>query len=579
MIFHQFIPRANRTPGGKLTAHAKRAITATPYSFFSLNQTWHSNNPADYKLSKLSSQEVTLGVNEYNHLTSNRNVVAASIALNAIASGLKTLIFASDTKSCDSIVKEVNSQLKQRLFLSEYESQLKALIDLEFGGEYSYYTPTSASLPHHGLLIREERHLHESLFSRDSGMDLIVATSTLAQGINLPAECVIIAGNTRFDPIENRQQELDAHELLNAAGRAGRAGKNATGVVLVIPGRVVSFDAQRNSITKYWSEIKEVFSNEDQCLKLEDPIQLVLDKLQVDDFFDNDDVTYFIQRLPVDGEGDCSRFIRSTLSAYKAQVNDNERWIDEKISTANQAFKAIRDIGKSEQTPEWYEQLASASGIEPMLIRQLEQDFIKSRSILSTPIEHITWLMEWMAESYERLEKFVRLEALERAFKGDFKNLTNDEQASYFKSTIIGVLVLWMEGANLKEIELAIGTPELRLSKCNKAREFVIRVVPEIAYAAGILSHINHYIIIDSEEKPENNKLKYLSQMTRLGFDRLTKLVLHNVVEDPASRVHTHIVYDLIRDQLDNLNEEASFSTLQSYIRRAYRRWVANGRN
>ncbi|WP_394156453.1 DEAD/DEAH box helicase [Vibrio campbellii] len=576
---NQFIPRANRTPGGKLTAHAKRAITATPYSFFSLNQTWHSNNPADYKLSKLSSQEVTLGVNEYNHLTSNRNVVAASIALNAIASGLKTLIFASDTKSCDSIVKEVNSQLKQRLFLSEYESQLKALIDLEFGGEYSYYTPTSASLPHHGLLIREERHLHESLFSRDSGMDLIVATSTLAQGINLPAECVIIAGNTRFDPIENRQQELDAHELLNAAGRAGRAGKNATGVVLVIPGRVVSFDAQRNSITKYWSEIKEVFSNEDQCLKLEDPIQLVLDKLQVDDFFDNDDVTYFIQRLPVDGEGDCSRFIRSTLSAYKAQVNDNERWIDEKISTANQAFKAIRDIGKSEQTPEWYEQLASASGIEPMLIRQLEQDFIKSRSILSTPIEHITWLMEWMAESYERLEKFVRLEALERAFKGDFKNLTNDEQASYFKSTVIGVLVLWMEGANLKEIELAIGTPELRLSKCNKAREFVIRVVPEIAYAAGILSHINHYIIIDSEEKPENNKLKYLSQMTRLGFDRLTKLVLHNVVEDPASRVHTHIVYDLIRDQLDNLNEEASFSTLQSYIRRAYRRWVANGRN
>ncbi|WP_423186934.1 DEAD/DEAH box helicase [Alishewanella sp. d11] len=577
-ILNQSISMAERTPGGKLTSNAKRDITAIPYSFFSLNQTWHSNNPVDYKLSKLSNHEVALGVNEYNHLTSNRNEVAASIAVNAIKSGLKTLIFAGDSKSCDSIVNEANSKLQQRLLLSDHESKLKALIDLEFGGEYSYYAPTSASLPHHGLLIREERHLHESLFSRDSGMDLIVATSTLAQGINLPAECVIIAGNTRFDPMENRQQELDAHELLNAAGRAGRAGKNATGVVLVIPGRVVSFDAQQNSITKYWREIKEVFSNEDQCLKLEDPLQLVLDKLQADDFFDNDDVTYFIQRLPVDGEGDCSRFMRSTLSAYKAQLNNNERWIDEKISTANQAFKTIRNIDKSEKNPGWYEQLASASGIEPILIRQLEQDFIKSRSILNTPIEHITWLMTWMAESYERLEKFVRVEALERAFKGDFKNLTNGDQSRYFESTVIRVLVLWMEGANLKEIELAIGTPERRLGKCKKAREFVIRVVPEIAYTAGILSRINHHIMIDSEENPENNKLKYLSQMTRLGFDRVAKLVLHNIVEDPASRVSTHIVYDNIRDQLYDLNEEASFSSLQFYIRTVYMRWVANGR-
>jgi hypothetical protein len=84
--------------------------------------------------------------------------------------------------------------------------------------------------------------------------------------------------------------------------------------------------------------------------------------------------------------------------------------------------------------------------------------------------------------------------------------------------------------------------------------------------------------MIDSEENPENNKLKYLSQMTRLGFDRVTKLVLHNIVEDPASRVSTHIVYDHIRDQLENLNEEASFSSLQFYIRPVYMRWAANGR-
>ncbi|MBE4398838.1 DEAD/DEAH box helicase [Vibrio parahaemolyticus] len=576
---NEFISIADRTPKGILTANAKRLLKATPYSFFSLNQTWHSNRSIDYKLTKLSNHEVTLGVNDdFGYLTSNRNFVAASIATNAITSGLKTLIFAADTKSCDSIVNEVNSRLKNNLLLNNYESQLKSLIDLEFGGEHSYYTPISASLPHHGLLIREERQLHESLFSRDSGMDLIVATSTLAQGINLPAECVIIAGNTRFDPLENRQQELDAHELLNAAGRAGRAGKNATGVVLVIPGKVVSFDAKRTRITEYWREIKEVFSNEDQCLMLEDPLQLVLDKLQVDDLFDNEDVTYFIQRLPVNEDGDCSRFIRSTFCAYKAQMNGNHKWIEEKISAANQALRLIRDIDKTEQAPEWYDQLASASGIEPDLIRHLEQDFRSFQSNLSTPIEHITWLMGWMAESYERLEKFVRMEALERAFKGDFKNLTNTEKTSYFKSTVISLLMLWMQGASLRDIELRIGTPEQRLSKCNKAREFVIRVVPEIAYTAGILSHINHYMIIDSGPNPESNKLKYLSQMTRLGFDKLSKLVLHSVVDTPASRVNTHIVYNHISDRLDSLNEEANFSILLPVIDQVYRRWEASKR-
>ncbi len=570
---NNFISRAERTPKGKLTEKSKRLLKATPYSFFSLNQTWHSNSSTDYKLTKLSNHEVRLGVNNFNYLTSNRNLVAASIATNAINSRLKTLIFAADTRSCDSIVNEVNSQLKNKLVLNDNEKQLKSLIDLEFGGDHTYYTCSSSSLPHHGRLIREERQLHESLFSRASGMDLIVATSTLAQGINLPAECVIIAGNTRFDPLENRQQELDAHELLNAAGRAGRAGKNATGVVLVIPGRVVSFDAQRTRITEYWREIKEVFSNEDQCLIVEDPLQLVLDKLQVDNSQNSKDVTYFIQRLPLDDDGDCSRFLRSTFCAYQAKMSGNNKWIEDKISTANQSVRLIRNVGNIEQFPVWYDQLASATGIEPDLIHHLEQDFRNCQSILKTPIEYITWLMEWMSESYERLEKFVRMEVLERAFKGDFKDLDDAEKARYFKSTVIDVLILWMQGANIRTLELKIGTSKFKLGKCNKAREFVLRVVPEISYAAGILAHINHHMIIDSGKTFERNKLKYLSQMTRLGFDKLSKFVLHTVIDTPTSRVNTHIVYNKINHRFGNISEDDDFTVLLSVIGQAYSYW------
>ncbi|KUY66400.1 hypothetical protein [Burkholderia cepacia] len=39
------------------------------------------------------------------------------------------------------------------------------------------------SLCHHGLLLPTERQLHESLFKRPDGVSVLVATSTLAQGM------------------------------------------------------------------------------------------------------------------------------------------------------------------------------------------------------------------------------------------------------------------------------------------------------------------------------------------------------------------------------------------------------------
>ena len=51
----------------------------------------------------------------------------------------------------------------------------------------------------------------------------VVATATtLAQGINLPADVVLIVGETRYDTVKQRNVPIDAHEILNAAGRAGR---------------------------------------------------------------------------------------------------------------------------------------------------------------------------------------------------------------------------------------------------------------------------------------------------------------------------------------------------------------------
>lgn len=97
--------------------------------------------------------------------------------------------------------------------------------------------------------------------------------------MNLPSEVVIIAGDSRFDPNANRMARLEAHELLNAAGRAGRAGEVSQGFVLIVPSKVMDFESSTNQIHRHWSDLRAIFSQSDQCLVIDDPFTALLDQI------------------------------------------------------------------------------------------------------------------------------------------------------------------------------------------------------------------------------------------------------------------------------------------------------------
>ena len=74
----------------------------------------------------------------------------------------------------------------------------------------------------HLLVAAEERTFVEALY-RHSSLQIIVATSTLAAGVNLPAQRVVIAG------ARIAGHPLDVGRYRQMAGRAGRAGHVAAG--------------------------------------------------------------------------------------------------------------------------------------------------------------------------------------------------------------------------------------------------------------------------------------------------------------------------------------------------------------
>jgi superfamily II RNA helicase len=83
---------------------------------------------------------------------------------------------------------------------------------------------------HHAGMLPKYRRLVEQL-AQDGLLKVICGTDTLGVGINVPIRTVLFTGLTKFDG--TRQRVLRAREFHQIAGRAGRAGYDTSGYVVV----------------------------------------------------------------------------------------------------------------------------------------------------------------------------------------------------------------------------------------------------------------------------------------------------------------------------------------------------------
>ncbi|PSL37419.1 superfamily II RNA helicase [Labedella gwakjiensis] len=83
---------------------------------------------------------------------------------------------------------------------------------------------------HHAGMLPKYRRLVEQLAGRGL-LRVICGTDTLGVGINVPIRTVLLTGLTKFDG--TRMRQLTAREFHQLAGRAGRAGYDTAGYVVV----------------------------------------------------------------------------------------------------------------------------------------------------------------------------------------------------------------------------------------------------------------------------------------------------------------------------------------------------------
>lgn len=93
---------------------------------------------------------------------------------------------------------------------------------------------------HHAGLVESDRQLAEELFANNK-IQILVATSTLAWGVNLPAHLVVVKGTQFFDAKIEGYKDMDLTDVLQMLGRAGRPQFDTSGIA-----RIFTQDAKKD---------------------------------------------------------------------------------------------------------------------------------------------------------------------------------------------------------------------------------------------------------------------------------------------------------------------------------------------
>lgn len=534
-------------------------LDLVPFALFGLHNAWLRNAPADRRIVRLSQDNVRLNYG-VTGATPNANEVGASFATSAARAGLKTIMFVNQADHAPSTARKIRG-LPAVGALTEFENDLWTDIVAELGGpQHSLITPTAAALPHNGDMIAVERRMAESLFRRRDGASIIVATPTLAQGMNLPAEVAILAGTMRHD--EDGREPLKGHEILNAAGRAGRAGHLANGTVLLIPEPPVAFAANGVPTADAFEMLAKVLPANDQCVMIDDPLTALLDRIQAGDAA-GPDVRYFLSRLRA-GEGeehDADRPIQMmsrSFAAFQARKAGTEAAFDAKIATLRGALEADAQAAEVVTV-----KVAAFSGMQLEPLTALTARVVAEIDALPVSvIEWCEWLVDFMIAdrpSYALLfggdVETVKAVTRGRKTGGD----STDAEMALLKPA----LRAWLSGAPFATIEAALGVAPDRIRTCKRSRDFVLRLMNRRFYMiAGALTALVQHILQENGRVAANPAiLEILAIAIRKGLDSPEKVAFAHRSPSIRSRVVTHRSYaERVRGRQDQLG--ADFQTI-----------------
>ena len=183
-----------------------------------------------------------LSNDESEGIGSSQKAKASALALKAVSAGPVMLFTArkAGKMGCMAIGQEIEGILHQGNLPSpasrSADSQRLHITASYIAYQFGHDHPLPGFIEkgyayHHGSLPQDIREVLEQDYA-DRIISLLICTNTLAEGVNLPVQTLVLYCLTRYNFSARRNETLDITEIKNIVGRAGRAGKQRFGLVI-----------------------------------------------------------------------------------------------------------------------------------------------------------------------------------------------------------------------------------------------------------------------------------------------------------------------------------------------------------
>ena len=414
---------------------------------------------------------------------------------------------------------------------------------------------------HSSSLLPPEHAASEWMFVQRKA-PLMFATATLAQGLNLPAIAVVIAGTSMGDP-----RTAAAHTaagisrvnslILNGFGRAGRPGFSNQGIAVLVSNDPYSARVASDLDPSSALETYPVLGEPDAAVHVRSPIEAFLDNLLVehvnlDEFSQNELILASLLAEYNSDEQGAGQILSRTLAAYhKRQIFPFETpsQIQARISTVKENLFQQPDI------PEWINSVAMKAGVAftrawRMWAAYQQRGFVPNEE--GTSLDVLDWLtvfFETMAllppkqiTSYLPSDE-VKTETILTRLRDSISNMEDVDTVPWTASPawpnlwreLMTLVVMYMQGesyATIAQAYLSLPSDEITNKRSSGSHpipavlKFLRDVVDKLAIDAGCFLAIHEYVTHEGEQElgtlPET--LEALPLCIRNGCDSLGSL-------------------------------------------------------
>ncbi len=264
-----------------------------------LSGPWTMAGPLDYRVARLpitfeSRASRKLDEADRPQFDSWKNTSSRLLAELFARSGLSTICFILTSKhhafsSADQVTSEIPESIGVSGTFPKLVEAWLTIAEAELGVETALRNLLRRGIAvHTSAMLQPEQAASEWMFAHQKAR-LMLATGTLAQGLNLPAISVVIAGTSMGDPREAAETDAIAGVsranalILNGFGRAGRPGFANQGIAILVSDSPFSAPISQNLNPRSALDAYSVLGEPDAAIEVHSPVEIFLDHVLAGD--------------------------------------------------------------------------------------------------------------------------------------------------------------------------------------------------------------------------------------------------------------------------------------------------------